>query len=185
MRFGRLEWHASKAFTGDIRNMPTEISDRDADCWEPLLAIADAAGGEWPELAREAAVFLVRRGKDGSRRRAPNCSASISLRPSATTTGYGRRNFSKYPHDRPESPWAEDGRKPELNGRRLATMLRGYGIKSKDVRIGDLTARAIWPRTSWMTGAAISIPPRLCAHDDIDVTLYRLRFPYSPKPRRK
>jgi hypothetical protein len=27
--------------------------------WEPLLAIADIAGGEWPERARRAAQALV------------------------------------------------------------------------------------------------------------------------------
>ena len=36
--------------------MPLSVNDRDADCWEPLLAIADAAGGDWPERARAAAV---------------------------------------------------------------------------------------------------------------------------------
>ncbi len=45
--------------------LPEGIADRDADCWEPLIAVADAAGGDWPELAREAAVFLVRRGVKG------------------------------------------------------------------------------------------------------------------------
>src|SRR3954447_14544333 len=32
--------------------MPPGIVDRDADVWESLLAVADLAGGEWPELAR-------------------------------------------------------------------------------------------------------------------------------------
>jgi hypothetical protein len=40
--------------------MPDGVEDRQADAWEPLLAVADLAGGEWPELAREAAVALVK-----------------------------------------------------------------------------------------------------------------------------
>ena len=40
----------------ELRNaepaMPVE--DRAADTWEPLVAIADLAGGQWPELARNA-----------------------------------------------------------------------------------------------------------------------------------
>jgi hypothetical protein len=40
-------------------DMPAEIQDRDADVWEPLLAIANAAGGEWPKRAMTAAVTLV------------------------------------------------------------------------------------------------------------------------------
>jgi hypothetical protein len=31
--------------------LPSEIQDRDADVWEPLVAIADAIDGIWPERA--------------------------------------------------------------------------------------------------------------------------------------
>ncbi|MDP2355733.1 MAG: DUF3631 domain-containing protein [Beijerinckiaceae bacterium] len=34
--------------------MPADVYNRAADNWRPLLAIADAAGGEWPERARRA-----------------------------------------------------------------------------------------------------------------------------------
>ena len=33
-----------------ILPLQLDVNDRDADCWEPLLAIADAAGSEWVEL---------------------------------------------------------------------------------------------------------------------------------------
>jgi hypothetical protein len=39
-------------------DMPASLSDRQADIWRPLLALADAAGGGWPELARDAAIAL-------------------------------------------------------------------------------------------------------------------------------
>ena len=42
-----------------VPDMPDGIADRDADVWEALLAVADAAGGDWPERARVAAVALV------------------------------------------------------------------------------------------------------------------------------
>ena len=38
-----------KALAAARPDMPAGIADRDADVWEPLLAIADAAGGDWPE----------------------------------------------------------------------------------------------------------------------------------------
>jgi Protein of unknown function (DUF3631) len=38
--------------------MPEFMSDRQEDIWEPLLAIADAIGGDVPKLAREAARVL-------------------------------------------------------------------------------------------------------------------------------
>lgn len=37
--------------------MPVE--DRAADTWEPLVAVADLAGGKWPAQARNAALILV------------------------------------------------------------------------------------------------------------------------------
>jgi putative DNA primase/helicase len=38
--------------------LPDALNDRAQDNWEPLLAIADQAGGEWPRLAREAALKI-------------------------------------------------------------------------------------------------------------------------------
>jgi hypothetical protein len=40
-------------------DIPEALNDRTADVVEPLLAIADAAGGEWPERARSAIVALA------------------------------------------------------------------------------------------------------------------------------
>jgi len=39
--------------------LPETITDRDADVWESLIAVADLAGGQWPRTARVAAVTLV------------------------------------------------------------------------------------------------------------------------------
>lgn len=39
-------------------DIPPNLSDRQSDCCEPLLAVADLAGGDWPEAARKAIVKL-------------------------------------------------------------------------------------------------------------------------------
>jgi hypothetical protein len=44
--------------------LPDEIQDRNADVWEPLIAIADAIGGNWPERSRVAAVALLGEGRE-------------------------------------------------------------------------------------------------------------------------
>ncbi|MEC5200268.1 hypothetical protein RCH21_002511 [Arthrobacter sp. PL16] len=59
-------------FAADVRvgvaeawpDLPKGIEDRDADIWEPLLSVADAAGGHWPVTARAAAVFMVAKAKE-------------------------------------------------------------------------------------------------------------------------
>src|SRR3990172_8120877 len=38
--------------------LPDALDDRAADGWEPLLGIADQAGGDWPARARQAALAL-------------------------------------------------------------------------------------------------------------------------------
>ena len=39
-------------------SVPGDLNDRATDNWRPLLALADAAGGNWPTLARHAAVVI-------------------------------------------------------------------------------------------------------------------------------
>lgn len=39
-------------------HVPEVLNDRAADNWRTLLAIADCAGGEWPQRARDAAIAL-------------------------------------------------------------------------------------------------------------------------------
>jgi putative DNA primase/helicase len=43
---------------------PEALHDRAADNWHPLLAVADCAGGEWPDRARRAAVKLSNDGAE-------------------------------------------------------------------------------------------------------------------------
>ena len=53
--------------------MPLE--DRAADTWEPLIAVADLAAGEWPALARHAAVVLTADRDQAARRVGPHPAA--------------------------------------------------------------------------------------------------------------
>jgi hypothetical protein len=57
------------AVLDDLRNawppLPDELSDRAQDVWEPLLAVADRAGGDWPARARDAAKALSATGDVG------------------------------------------------------------------------------------------------------------------------
>ena len=45
---------------------PESLNDRAMDIWEPLLALADLAGGEWPELGRKAASGLTTSSQENS-----------------------------------------------------------------------------------------------------------------------
>lgn len=116
--------------------MPEGIVDRDADVWEPLLAIADMAGGEWPRLARVSAVTLVTLAKAGTP------SLGIRLLMDLRTVFTGSENMTTAAIIEAlvamdESPWGELNGKP-LDARGLARRLKKYDIEPKTVRVSDL-----------------------------------------------
>jgi len=116
---------------------PEGVADRDADVWEALLAIADAAGGDWPERGRQAAVALVRASK--------NTTPSLGVRllgdirdVFGTAASMTTDAILKALHAMEEAPWADLRGKP-LDARGLAMRMRPYGVQSKKLRIGSAT----------------------------------------------
>jgi hypothetical protein len=47
-------------------DMPEGIQNRDRELWEPLIAVADTAGGHWPESARAACLELALGNQDNA-----------------------------------------------------------------------------------------------------------------------
>lgn len=58
----RCEAWATEVVLANLTDMdpdvPLQLSDRAQDNWRPLIAIADLAGGDWPDKAREAAKVI-------------------------------------------------------------------------------------------------------------------------------
>lgn len=131
--------------------LPAELNDRQADICEPLLAVADLAGGEWPERARKALVELctgeaaaddsigvklladcrlVLDGKDhavpGADAPSPSSVERISSRELAERLGAMEQR-----------PWAEWGRgaKP-ITAPQVARLLGRHGIVPRNIRDG-------------------------------------------------
>ena len=50
------------------------VADRPADVWEPLLVVADLAGGDWPGRAREACGAFITGARDDTASWARDCS---------------------------------------------------------------------------------------------------------------
>lgn len=109
-----------------------ELPDRTADAWEPLLALAHAAGDRWTRRARLAAIVLH------ARREADD---SLGLRLLADA----QLVFEAHSADRistadliealeadEEGPWADE-RRP-LTAHRLARLLAPFEISSKQLR---------------------------------------------------
>ncbi|HYU57796.1 MAG TPA: DUF3631 domain-containing protein [Actinomycetota bacterium] len=126
-------------------SVPPELNDRAADGWEPLLAIADAAGGEWPTAARAAAVELHSAEDEGDETFGVQLLADVARVFEAT--GSDRISTAELVEalkEHGEGPWAEWwSRSEDLRGpgHRIARLLRPYGISSKKIRAGDRTAQ--------------------------------------------
>ena len=116
-------------------DMPPGIEDRDADVWEPLLSIADAAGGDWPRRVRVAAVALVALAK------ATPPSLGLKLLGDLKVVFGNDNNLStndilKKLCAITEAPWSRIKGQP-LDSRILGNFLRPYGVHSTDIRINN------------------------------------------------
>ena len=115
--------------------MPLE--DRAADTWEPLIAVADLAAGEWPALARHAAVVLT-----ADRDQAADMSDRIRLLADCRDRVRGRRRAAHHhphhpaPRPTPKRPGASHG-PGGITPMRLGAMLREYDIRSANIRFGE------------------------------------------------
>lgn len=115
-------------------DMPEGIEDRAADIWEPLVAIADLAGGDWSARARAAAVEVVAGRLD------EDLSVGVRLLVDVKTAMTGLERISSADlvanlNALEESGWGawHDGK--GMSQRDLAGRLRAYGPKLKSVNI--------------------------------------------------
>ncbi|MFD5463323.1 DUF3631 domain-containing protein [Kitasatospora sp. NPDC127059] len=153
-RIHKAEGHALRerlaTWAGTVRQqlegawpeLPEGISDRPADVWEPLLAVADAAGGHWPKRARAACIQLVTAAK-------ANDKGSVGIRLLADLRdifGDAERMLSadllSKLADLDDAPWADLDGKP-ITSRALAKMLGDYvkadnePIKPRNIKTGS------------------------------------------------
>src|SRR6266545_6108218 len=114
--------------------MPLE--DRAADTWEPLIAVADLAAGDWPARARTAAAAMT----EAEGQQEENTSASVRLLADlrevfdqADAEALYSATILNALHKLDEGPWADWYGHP-LRPRELANQLRAYGVRPRDVR---------------------------------------------------
>ena len=123
--------------------LPDALTDRQQDGAEPLLAIADLAGGEWPETARLALIELCGEAQADDQ--------SIGMRLLADIRGiFQDREVDRIPSIElaaalakiETSPWGEWGKtgKP-LSAAKLARLLGRFRIVPHSVRVDDRTPK--------------------------------------------
>ena len=108
--------------------LPPELSDRAQDVWEPLLAIADLAGGDWPGRARRAAVALNGAVEDTD----PRTELLTDLQSERITETNDAIVSTKHILERltalEHRPWATYRHDKPLTARALAGLLKPLGV---------------------------------------------------------
>ncbi len=126
--------------------------------WEPLLAIADRCGGEWPVRARRAArVLSAGEARDDEAigvRLLADCQRIFG-----DTDRLSSADLVAALCADAEAPWPEWNRGKGITQRGLAKLLTPFGVKSKQVRIDDMTTLKGYTRESFLEAWARYLPP--------------------------
>jgi Protein of unknown function (DUF3631) len=121
-------WAAGAIDTLTAAEPGMPVEDRAADTWEPLVAVADAVGGDWPKRARAACVALVAGADEADE------DSSLSTKLLADTKHVFTEKAASFLSTADlvaalraieESPWNDF----EFNARKLAQRLRQFGVK--------------------------------------------------------
>jgi hypothetical protein len=140
--------------------LPAELGDRTADVWEPLFAIADLAGADWPERARAAAVELSTAGDLED--------ATVGVRlltdtkavfDSQAVDRVSSKGLVAALNELDEAPWGEWAKGRGLTQRTLANLLHKFDVRSKTVRFDDDTTAKGYHRSQFEDAFARYIDP--------------------------
>jgi putative DNA primase/helicase len=115
-----------------IPDLPTGLFNRALDNWRPMLAIADAAGGHWPERARRVAVTISGDAED------PSLGVQLlrDIREIFRAERLSSEDLCKALRGLEDRPWADYGDGFAINPRQIAKCLKPFGIAPKSVRLG-------------------------------------------------
>lgn len=161
-------------------DLPDGVADRDADNWEALLAVADAAGGEWTKKARVTAVTLVTQfqstGRDDLKHELlSDCRVVFGSEDKLHTITMINRLC-----ELPESPW-NNIRGAPITDRFLAKLLSEYEISSKGVRIGDVVKKG-YEKGDFVDAWERNLDPLPPSSQEGLQALQELQAPFDPFP---
>jgi putative DNA primase/helicase len=118
--------------------VPEGFTNRLADNWRPLLAIADLIGDEWPQRAREAARMLVAAKADDSH----GTLLLEDLRPlfiESCTDRLSSADIVWALEGMEDRPWPEYSHGKPITKHGLAKILKRFGVGPRTVRFGTET----------------------------------------------
>jgi hypothetical protein len=116
--------------------LPDALSDRQQDGCEPLLALADAAGGEWPARARAAVMEIL--GGAAAEDQSTGVRLLADIRDIFEVTGSDKLRSQELKNSLVEietSPWGESNRGKPITEIGLSRLLKPYEISPRTIRL--------------------------------------------------
>ena len=130
--------------------LPAGMSNRLADNWTPLLTIADAIAGEWPQKARDAALALAGMDKDDTSK---GIQVLADLREIFRVREAERLTSQEICEalQEQDDKWSEYARGKPISQTQLSRLLKPYDIRPTTMRVGQ--ARAKGYKQEWFKDA--------------------------------
>jgi len=113
------------------------INDRAADNWQPLQAVAELAGGEWPRLCKHAAITL-----SGIEEETPSINVELLMdiaevfHDRGVTKIFTANLLDALCQDE-DKQWLTWNRGKPITAHQVSKRLSEFGISPKDIRIGQ------------------------------------------------
>lgn len=121
--------------------VPSALENRAADNWRPLLAVAEVAGGGWPERARAAAEALRPQASDEADVKVQLLADVKAIFEETETEELPTTEILDRLYELEDRPWPEYSRGKPLTPHGLARLLRGFAIRPRRRDVADTTVR--------------------------------------------
>lgn len=136
-------------------DIPQSLNDRAQDNWEPLLGIAQVAGGKWPKKGAKAAIVLSA-GEEPVKTLGVKLLADVNeVFAKKAKSRISTKTLLKALHADEKEVW----RGKMIGPRQLADTLRVFGIRSKDIRFSGGRVAKGYERESFTEAISRYVTP--------------------------
>lgn len=165
--------------------IPEELHDRAADNWRHLLAIADLAGGEWPEKARNVAVALSGDSEAEDSSEGVMLLTDLAVLYAARSTDrLASKDICTALSAMEHRPWPEYRNRRPITPTQVAKLLEPFEVRPKDIRFGR-EVRKGYLLNDFGEAFARYIPPdvsatgqQACGYNELDENLSATEQPH-------
>ncbi|MGB6164028.1 MAG: DUF3631 domain-containing protein [Pseudonocardiaceae bacterium] len=145
------EWAGTALDALRVAEPRLPVDDRAADTWEPLVAVADAAGGSWPARARRACTAMTAEAEQADTEASLGRLLLAGVREAFTTTRLAEipsAELVTYLRAIEDAPWSAF----DLDQRKLARRLNEYAVTPGQIYVTEPGGKRRQARGYRLTG---------------------------------